>query len=845
MAALLQAVGRNMGRVGRESRAYTPAVAPFEDAAEPRVTTFRTEIDTPLPAPGVGRAATPHFVARARPDGVVAFASEGLLKQFGSSPDAVVGQPLGSLVRAEDRPEFEAALASLSPQNRSAIVRARIALPQAPEMLLRWTLMGLFDDAGSLVEVQAFARDFSRELQIETDSARLAAIVAGADDAIISKDLRGTITSWNTAAEAMFGYTAQEAVGHSIALIIPEERLHEEATILSRLARGERTEHFETVRRRKDGQLITVSVNVSPIRDANGTVIGASKIARDITAQKQGTAQLEATVRNLEALYRLVESVSVARTRREVCEAALDAIANALGSQRSSVLLFDAAGVMRFTAWRGLSDRYRLTMDGHSPWKRDAKDPDPILVEDVLLDPAMAALRAEIGREGIRALGFIPLVFQGRLLGKFRVYFEEPRRLAAEERRMAATIARHVSFGLARVDAEAALEEAFVRESLARAEAVAARALAEQANQTKDEFLAMLSHELRNPLGVVLHAVQILAEPNAAPGDHARSISMIDRQSRHLASLLDDLLDVARITSGRVELRSELVDLRSVVQMAIDAQRLRVDAKQQRVALSRPAEPVPVYGDPVRLQQAVGNLVHNASKYSGAGAPIEVSVATEEREAVIRVRDEGAGIPVERLDAIFDLFVQANPTLARTEGGLGIGLTLVKRIVEMHEGRIEARSAGVGKGSEFEIRLPVAEAEPGELPVRQVAAPREVRGQRILVVEDNVDGREALVTLLGLLGHEAIGAASGREAIVLAGERRPEIAFLDIGLPDMDGYEVARELRKALAESVRLVAVTGYGQATDRERSRDAGFDAHLVKPVDADQIGAVLARFG
>jgi len=672
------------------------------------------------------------------------------------------------------------------------------------------------------------------------DSARLAAIVAGAEDAIVSKTLEGIITSWNPGAEALFGYTADEAIGRSIAFIIPPDRLHEETEILARVRRGERTEHFETRRLRKDGRLVEVSVNVSPVHDASGRVIGASKIARDISDKRRAQARLGTSLRSLESLYRLADRVGQARSRQDVCDAAIEAIQSAMGTSRASVLTFDVSGVMRFTCWAGLSERYRAAADGHSPWHRDTLNPRPILVEDVLTDPSVAALRDEIVHEGIRSLAFIPLQYQGRLLGKFMVYFEEPRVLTPEECRLAETIGQHVGFGLARVDAEAAAAEALERERTARTDADLARAHAEQVNRAKDEFLAMLAHELRNPLGVIMNAGSILRSHRALAPELATIVSMVERQSKHLARLLDDLLDVARITSGHIELERQRLDFRTTVTQAVEAQRLRLNAKDQRVSLSLPATPVPVIGDAVRLQQIVGNLVNNASKYTPPEGSIWVELAVQQGRLELKVRDTGAGIPAEQLDAIFDLFVQANPTLARTEGGLGVGLTLVRRLVELHEGRVEGRSEGLLKGSEFVVNLPLADAEEDVIAGH---APRpEVSPKRIVVIEDHADGREAVCTLLRLQGHEVFEAATGREGIALVGSSRPDVVLVDIGLPDLDGYAVGQTLLGMPGNRAHLIALTGYGQPTDRERATKAGFEAHLVKPVDERILRETLA---
>jgi two-component system, sensor histidine kinase len=423
------------------------------------------------------------------------------------------------------------------------------------------------------------------------------------------------------------------------------------------------------------------------------------------------------------------------------------------------------------------------------------------------------------------------------------VYADAPRSFSPDECRLAETIGRHVAFGLVRVDAERSATAALARERAARGEADAARALAESANREKDEFLAMLAHELRNPLGPIVHAAEILAQHPPLEEAPRRAATMIDRQARHMARLLDDLLDVARITRGRVGLRAETLDLREPVAHAVDAHRAAFEAKGQHLSTALPDVPVTVLGDPARLQQVVGNLLHNARKYTPAGGRIRITLQRNSSTAEVQVEDDGIGIAREHLPSIFDLFVQANPTLARTEGGLGIGLTLARGVVDLHGGQVSAASEGLGRGARFTVTLPVATAD---LRTPAPPAPRApLAGRRMLVVEDNADGREALATLLRLAGHEVQEAATGREALAAAERDPPEVVLLDIGLPDLDGYQVAAALRASLGDRVRLIALTGYGQPGDRERVRGAGFDAHLLKPVGLEAISRTVASLG
>lgn len=354
------------------------------------------------------------------------------------------------------------------------------------------------------------------------------------------------------------------------------------------------------------------------------------------------------------------------------------------------------------------------------------------------------------------------------------------------------------------------------------------------------EFLAMLGHELRNPLMPVLaaaHAIRVAAGPNPAIQRAAR---VIERQARHLGRLVDDLLDVSRIRHGKIELRLERVDLAEAVQDALAGVEHLVRAGHYDVSVALADEPVVVRGDRARLVQVVANLLHNALKYTSPGGQILVTVAREGHEAVVRVRDTGLGIEPELLPRIFDLFAQgARPGGAR--GGLGLGLALVRQIVLLHGGRVSAASAGLGHGSEFEVRLPVAAA--AAQPPARAAAPSVARPRpaRVLLVEDNTDARDMLQTALELEGHFVYAAGVGTDGVLLGRETAPDAAVIDLGLPGMDGYEVARALREALGPGPFLVALSGFGGEEVARRARQAGFDAHLTKPVDPAELLALL----
>jgi two-component system CheB/CheR fusion protein len=366
-----------------------------------------------------------------------------------------------------------------------------------------------------------------------------------------------------------------------------------------------------------------------------------------------------------------------------------------------------------------------------------------------------------------------------------------------------------------------------------------------EADRRKDEFLAMLAHELRNPLAPIVNATRILRRLAPLGPELEGMREMIERQTDQLTTLVDDLLDVSRITQGRITLRKANVELMTVLARAIETSRPLIDSRHHHLAVALPTESVRIEGDVARLAQAISNLLNNSAKYTDDGGQIELKAEVESGHVNIRIKDNGIGIPPEDLARVFDLFTQADRSLDRSQGGLGIGLTVVKKLVEMHGGRVEAYSEGSGKGSEFVVCLPLSMAPRDERhgkkpPVEGPAKPA-VR-TRVLVVDDNVDSATSMSLLLKLDGHDVTMAHDGREALAVARAFLPQVILLDIGLPGMSGYEVARELRRDPAfANVTLIALTGYGQAEDRRRSKAAGFDHHLTKPVDDEALAMVL----
>ena len=369
-----------------------------------------------------------------------------------------------------------------------------------------------------------------------------------------------------------------------------------------------------------------------------------------------------------------------------------------------------------------------------------------------------------------------------------------------------------------------------------------AQALREN-DRHKDEFLAMLAHELRNPLAAVNNAVTVL-KMSADQESRNWASDVVERQVRQLVRLIDDLLDVSRITSGKIRLRKEFVETSAVLDQAIESARPLINERGHTLVVSVGREGLPLYVDATRVGQIALNLLTNAAKYTESGGRIELSATREGKQVVISVRDNGMGIPPEKLPEIFKLFAQGERSLARSEGGLGIGLTIVQKLAEMHGGSVEAHSEGLGRGSEFIVRLPLAHGpKNASMNAKRPHLPAG-KGSRILVVDDNADTAIGVGRLLTLLGNEVVSVHDGPSALALARTFRPDFVLLDIGLPGMDGYQVAAALREDQAhKDIVIIAVSGYGQEEDRRRSQAAGFDHHLVKPVDFDSLVSLIWR--
>ena len=787
------------------------------------------------------------------------------------------------------------------------------------------------DERGKVAGCVLIFRDVTAQRRQEQDKANqlmtarlLASIIENSDDAIISKSLDGTIQSWNASAEHLFGYSAAEAVGRHISLVIPPDRIAEEDHIIASLKAGRRIEHFETERMRSDGQRILVSLTISPIKDDAGRVVGASKIVRDVTRQRQAEQRerlllgdaaaanakfraffeqggvfagimdvngtlLDANRLSCEASGFTKEQIigkpfwdgpwwaPSADLRERIKEGSAQAAAGqtfrsemayfvADGSERAVDVTIqpikDDSGQVLFLAPIGIdiTDRKRAQADREMFVTLVEQSTDFIGICDLQGVPFF------INHAGLEMVGlenldearrvpvasfffpedqpkvvreFLPAVLEnghGEIEIRFRHFKTgEARWMAYKVVTLPDANGRPMAFATVSQDVT---ERKRLADNL--------RGLAadlSEADRRKNEFLAMLAHELRNPLAPISNAARAI-RLGGSDGKALRSASeMLERQVGQMARLVDDLLDMSRITRGRIELRKERVELAPIVDQAVEAIRATYRSMGHELTVTMPPTPVYLYADPTRLTQVVGNLLSNACKFTDKGGHVWLTVALEDEQAVIRVRDTGIGIAAEHLPGLFEMFAQVDTSLERSRDGLGIGLTLVKTLVEMHGGTVVAHSEGLGRGSEFTVRVPVLAAalEPVS-PSAASARPSAVR-RRILIVDDSEDGAESLSMLLQLAGHETHIAHDGRAAIEAAERLRPDAILLDIGLPIMNGYEVCSHLRRQpWGKSLVLVALTGWGQEEDRHRSKEAGFDAHMVKPVDHDLLMTLLA---
>jgi signal transduction histidine kinase len=588
----------------------------------------------------------------------------------------------------------------------------------------------------------------------------------------------------------------------------------------------------------RDGSKLAIDDSAAPIRNQSGELVGSVLVFRDVSVKREADRR-RAFIAS--ATAELASSLDYTKTLVTLARLAVPDMAD-----------FCAVDIREASGWRRLAvqhvDPVRLEQlleleqrvpddPSRSSLRMEVlQSGDAVFLPELRDSVLAAAPEARAHLESLRAIGLgsfigVPLHVHGELIGVISLALDRGKRgYQTEDLQLAVELADRAGLS--------------VSNSRLFARAEAARREAEQANGAKDEFLAMLGHELRNPLAPIVTALQLMKLRAADVFDKERAI--VERQVRHMVTLVDDLLDVSRITRGKVELNLEPVELAATVHKALELAGPLIEQRQHTVDVSVNST-LRVLGDPVRLAQVVSNLLTNAAKYTPPQGHIWISAHAQAGEVTLTVRDDGMGIEPELLPRMFELFVQGGQALDRSQGGLGLGLTLVRSVIELHGGHVVARSQGRGKGSEFSVSLPLlAGAAAAQLASDAQPQPTaaKVKGARILIVDDNLDALALLAEALQLVGYETHEAEDAAGALAKAQVVMPQLALLDIGLPVMNGYELARRLRAIPGlEHIKLAALTGYGQPADKERTREAGFDEHLVKPIAIERVQQVVAR--
>jgi PAS domain S-box-containing protein len=723
--------------------------------------------------------------------------------------------------------------------------------------------------------------------ELERARAHLAAIVDSSEDGIISKTLDGIVLSWNKGAERLFGYTSQEMVGQPITTVIPPEFQHEEAEILAKIRRGERIERYQAIRIHKEGHRLNISLTISPVRDASGKIVGAAKIAHDITGNKRALKALEEEARALETLNRLGQTAAAQLDLDEVVQMVTDAATELSGA---------AFGAFFYNVVDQNKESYWLYTLSGAPREEFARFPMPratsvfaatfkgegiVRSGNIKLDPRYGKNAPYTGMPPghlpVCSYLAVPVMSRtGEVIGG--LFFGHPQENVFNERaeRLVAGIAAQAAIaidkarlfqGLQReLEARTAVEEALrlseaqlkqvvmEREHLLQSERYA-RSEAERLSHMKDEFLATLSHELRTPLNAIQGWATLLRQREVTAEDRTRGLEAIERNVRAQAQIVSDLLDMSRIISGKIHLEVQLLSLHEVIHNAIDAVRASADAKKLRIHTLLDSGVGFVRGDPSRLQQILWNLLTNAVKFTPPGGRIQVVLERVNSHVEVVVEDTGIGIGADFLPFVFERFRQADAAMTRRHGGLGIGLSIVKTLVELHGGSVRVKSAGQNQGTTFVIALPVSQVTEEEVERSQrlpvLADPREaielpgLSGASVLIVDDEPDGRQLMVRILEGRGARVTAVAGGAEALELLKRLRFDILVSDIGMPGLDGYELmrrARSLDSGRPGPIPAIAVTAYARAEDRQRSLLAGYQMHLAKPVEARELIAGIA---
>ena len=694
-----------------------------------------------------------------------------------------------------------------------------------------------------------YFRDISAQKQAAAAKAYLAALVDSADDAIIAKDLNGIIQSCNPAAERLFGYSCEELIGRPVRILIPPDRLSEEEHFLDRLRNGEVIEHFETVRLAKDGRRIEVALTISPVRDEAGRIIGASKIGRDITAVKQAEAErirlieenaaVTATLNNVGAIVAsdldrdtVVQAVTDAATQLTTAEFGAF-FYNAIDERGEAYTLYTISGVPR-------------EMFSKFPMPRNTqvfaptfKGTGVVRSDNITKDPRYGHNAPFHGMPPghLPVCSYLAVPVKGRsgdVIGGLFFGHAAAARFTAHHERIAVGIAAWASV---------ALENARMYASV------------QDASRIKDEFLASLSHELRTPLNAILGYARMLRSGMVGPDKEDKAVETIERNATSLTQIVEDVLDISRIVSGKIRLNVQPVDFPAIIRNAIDAVAPAAEARGVRIEAVLDPEAAPVSGDPERLQQVLWNLLSNAVKFTHRDGRVQVRLERVHSHVELTVSDTGIGISPEFLPYVFERFRQADAGTTRERGGLGLGLAIARQLTEMHGGTIEAASAGVGHGATFRVTIPlmivntlrddVPRVHPRSRATDGSLSAPDLGGIHVLTVDDEPDALELVCEILAAAGARVTAASSAEEALATLTDEAPDVIVADLGMPRMDGFALIERLRTHENPQVREVpaaALTAYARSEDRMKALRAGFQIHLAKPIDPAELVTTIA---
>jgi PAS domain S-box-containing protein len=778
--------------------------------------------------------------------GVITSWNRAAERMFGYTAAEAVGRSIRMIIPAHRQSEEDTVLERIRsgrPITHFETIRQRKDGTLIPISL---TVSPIHDDAGRVVGASKIARDITERARAALTNSRLAAIVDSSDDAIITKDLNGIITSWNFAAELMFGYTTVEAIGRSIRMLIPTELQGEEDVVLARIRAGEKVDHYETVRQRNDGSHLSISLTVSPIRGQNGEVVGASTVARDITERTRLIEAAHEHAANTQKLGEVGAAVASTLDRATIVQKVTDLATELTHAEFGAFLCNpadDEAGE-GYTSQAPAGARGEAFANVAHPHATAIFAPTflgegPLRFDDVTQQPRHEERELLIcmfqGQQTVRSYLAVPVrSVAGDVVGGLFFGHSQPGLFTYEHERLAQGIAAWTSVALenARLYAEA-----------------------QAANRVKDEFLAVLSHELRTPLNAIVGYSRLLHGGILAPEKAARGLETLERNALLLTQIVEDVLDVSRIVSGKLRLDVQPVELPVIVDNAVATVQPAADAKGVRIQSIVDPHVGRVSGDPGRLQQVIWNLLSNAVKFTPRNGRVQLRLERVNSHVEIVVSDTGLGIRPDFLPRVFERFCQADAGTTRKAGGLGLGLAIVRHLVEMHGGSVDATSAGEGHGATFRVALPLMSLHPLARPGRREhphterrAALRELRGLQgihVLAIDDEEDALSLLRVVLEAAGAQVTTINSPVTALDRIAEVKPQVLVVDVGMPEMDGFELITRIRKSENTAIRSIpaaALTAFARSEDRIKALRSGFEMHLAKPVDPGELVASVS---